>query len=65
MPYKHNIDKFYSDLKRITHYHPYSSLCEEDQKKSQLSLFMTFDDGGISALKAAEILEEQMKMIEK
>lgn len=59
LPYKHNIDKFYSDLKRITSYHPYSSLCEEDQKSSQLSLFMTFDDGGISALKAAEILEEQ------
>ena len=59
LPYKHTIDHFRSDLKLISKHHSYSSLCNYRSLKVLIPLLMTFDDGGKSAMKSAEILEEQ------
>ncbi|GGE33286.1 hypothetical protein GCM10011360_21420 [Primorskyibacter flagellatus] len=59
IPYKHRVHHFLNDLEAIAAVHKRAVSVFEAAGTDQLSLLMTFDDGGISALHSAEMLNQR------
>lgn len=59
LPYKHGVNKFLSDLDAIALEHVKASSIFEAVGSQKTSLVMTFDDGGVSAIQIAELLEKR------
>ena len=60
LPYKHSVNEFLAHLDIFSKcLIPVTTLDQIDFSKSEKHILLTFDDGGISALKVASLLEER------